>query len=128
MIDTPQVVSGQSSVVHTTNAKPLYAHVTGSLVCIAGASPLMRAQLAALLRPFLIDARDEVTQRAADITIQLEPAEQGWRIYVNGAFLTLAFDSAYMIPHLEWLVISRAIERSTEYVAFHAASLAWMRR
>jgi hypothetical protein len=90
----------------------------------------MRGHLAALLRPFLMGANEETAQRAPDIAIHLEPApaELSWRIFVNDTFQTLAFDSATLIPHLEWLVISRAIERSTDYVVFHAASLAWRRR
>ncbi len=126
MIDAPSVDMPQISA-HPP-AAPLYAYVTGSLVCVTGASRLARIKLAALLRPFLASA--ETTHTSVDIAIHLEPlpSERSWRIFVNDIFLTLASDSSTFVPYLEWLVISRAIERSTEYVAFHAASLAWKRR
>ena len=96
---------------------------------VTGVTPLMRARLAALLRPFLISVRNRTDLDTADITIHLEhaPNEHGWRIFLDGMFLTLAPDSLYLIPHLEWLVVSRAIERSSAYATFHAASLAWRR-
>ena len=109
---------------------PLYAVVCGVTARVTGITPPMRARLAALLRPFLIPWRDHIARNVVDIAIHLEPApaERGWRIFIDGTFLTLAPDSLYLIPHLEWLVVSRAIERSTAFVTFHAASLAWGRR
>ncbi len=127
MIDAPPADMSQ---INARSARPLYARVAGSLTRVTGATPHARAQLAALLRPFLAGADTRAGQPAVDIAIHMEPApaEHGWRIFVNGAFQTLAFDSATLVPYLEWLVISRAVESATTYVAFHAAALAWRRR
>jgi hypothetical protein len=131
MSETLQIsVSAVSAVRGSGDARPLHASVCGSLARVTGLSRSMRGQLAALLRPFLRTPDECAPQSGVDIAIHLEPspADRGWRIYVDGTFLTQAPDSPHLIPHLEWLVISRAIERSKSQVVFHAASLAWKRR
>lgn len=106
---------------------PTVASIVGSLVRFSGASPIIHQRLAALLEPFLTTEGDGA---AIDLAIRLEPApaQGGWRVFVNDAFFTMAYDSTYLLPYLEWLAVSRAVERATDSVVFHAASLAWERR
>lgn len=110
-------------------SKPLAVRVCGEVIRVTGMPRTRHAQVAALLRPFLVRP-GEGAAMAPDISVHLEPApaERGWRVYVNGTFFTLTFDSATFVPFIEWLIVSRAVERSTAYVAYHAASLAWRRR
>lgn len=112
------------------SAPPLEALINGALVRYTGATAAIHARLTALLRAFVVDAAEakqtlDGVERPVDLDIHLEPrtAEGQWRILVNGKFFTMAYDSAYLLPYLEWLAISRAIELARDSVAFHAASL-----
>ncbi|HEU0027070.1 MAG TPA: hypothetical protein VFQ25_08135, partial [Ktedonobacterales bacterium] len=131
MIDAPQPAMSEISAPHSSGyIRPFHASVCGSLVRVTGLSPSMRVRLSALLRPFLAPPGEHLAGNGADIAIHLEPspADRSWRIFINGMFLTQAPDSLHLIPQIEWLVISRAVERSHSDAVFHAASLAWKRR
>lgn len=127
MHNAPKPNSASPSFEERDASGPTVASIAGSIVRFAGGSPDIHRRLDALLDPFLLQARDAAP---VDIAIVLEPApaQGGWRVYINDAFVTMAYDSNYLLPYLEWLAISRAVERATESVAFHAASLAWQGR
>lgn len=133
MDDARHTATGPGAFAAPDLSKPIVADIAGSRVRFSGESPAIRARLAALLEPFLSPVGAAVSgqlRQPEEIAIHLEPApaQGGWRVFINGDFLTMAYDSTYLLPYLEWLAISRAIERSTQSVAFHAASLAWERR
>jgi hypothetical protein len=133
MTDGLQTAGSQDHDVEPSPSAPLDALINGALVRYTGATSAILTRLSALLRPFVIDAgqvSDKAADRSVDLDVRLEPApiELAWQVYLNGTFLTMAYDSAYLLPYLEWLGVSRAIERSSQTVAFHAAALASERR
>ncbi|HEX9037170.1 MAG TPA: hypothetical protein VF808_09300 [Ktedonobacterales bacterium] len=109
-----------------TGAESVTAAIAGSTIQFTGGSSGVHERLAALLDPFLVPAEKQLAAGTVDIAVQLEAAPDlgGWRVYINHDFLTMAYDSTYLLPYLEWLAISHAIARSSRTVAFHAAAVA----
>lgn len=130
MIDTPPMGSNAVSPIGDKGSLPLTFRVVGSLVQVTGLTSGLVMQLTALLQPFISTANHGTARRGDVVTIHLEPsaAENGWRIWTNGTYLTLASASPDLALYVEWLVVSQALQRSTTTVAYHAASLALGRK
>ncbi len=104
---------------------PLRLRIADVTSRISGLSSRSRADLSALLRPFLLDGG--AAEEASEVEIELRqvPDNTGWQMIVDGEqiFLTSSYDR--LLKRLEWFVVEQSVGRSRERIVWHAASLAW---
>lgn len=126
----------------------LRLRIVGVTARIDGLSSRIRADMFALLRPFVV-AEDELFPARAEVELVLRtsPAaarvaavsgdhvaalgddageESGeWELWADGeqVFRTGVYDR--LLRRLEWEVVSRSVELARDWLAWHAASLAW---
>lgn len=135
----------------TSQDATLRLRIAGVTARIDGLSSRIRADMFALLRPFVV-AEDESFPAPAEVEIALRwsPAaasdatldrdeaaleddaggESGeeigeWAAWADGeqVFRTGVYDR--LLRRLEWEVVSRSVELARDWLAWHAASLAW---
>ena len=99
--------------------------IVGVTSRISGLSSRSRADLSALLRPFLLNG--SATDEASEVEIELRqiPDHTGWQMIVGGeqVFLTSSHDR--LLRRLEWSVVEQSVARARQRIVWHAASLAW---
>lgn len=119
-----------SSTARTRAAPPLWVLIAGVTARISGMSPRIRADLSALLRPFVLSERQAYSDpETPDIHIELrQSADGGWQASADGADAFQAGSPARLLRDLEWLVVAQTLRRSRERIVWHAASLAMGRR
>lgn len=110
-------------------AQPLRMQLLGVTTRVTGLPPQMRADLSALLRPFVVSDR-RMAREPADVTITLrETPDAGvWQALLDGEEMFRSSYADRLLRNLEWLVVAQSVARTPERIAWHAASLAWGRR
>ncbi len=106
---------------------PLHIAIAGVCVAITGMPPHSRADVAALLRPFVMRASPE-SPCASDIAIEVAPiptaAGDDWVATIDGEQALRTGSPMRLVKDLEWLIVSQAVARSSRRIVWHAASLA----
>jgi len=111
------------------NGQPLSLRLLDVTTRVDGLPPRKRADLAALLRPFVV-SNQRLAQEPADvvITVRETSAAGVWQALLDGEE---RFESCFadrLLRNLEWLVVAQSLERARGRIAWHAASLTWGRR
>lgn len=110
---------------------PLHVAIAGVCVTITGMAPRSRADIAALLRPFVMRAAPEASCTSG-IAIELAtiPTAAGddWVATIDGEQALRTGSPERLVKDLEWLIVSQAVARSSRRIVWHAASLARRRR
>lgn len=120
-----------ASAFRMRNAAPLWLRITGVTARLSGMPQRIRADLSALLRPFVLSEKQALSEDwAADVDIELQLGADGvtWRALVDGEQAFQSGSHGRLLRDLEWLVVAQTVERSHERLVWHAASLAWGRR
>lgn len=113
----------------------LCLRIAGVAARIDGLPPRIRADMFALLRPFVV-AEQEPFPTPVEIEIALRPTQAGapvdaaddagdWEAWANGEQLFRIGVYDRLLRRLEWEVMSRAVARTPDWLAWHAASLSW---
>jgi hypothetical protein len=116
----------------------LCLRIAGVAARIRGLPPRIRADMFALLRPFAV-AENDSFPTPAEIEIALRPAQAdmpvgaadddeaagGWEAWADGERLFRIGVYDRLLRRLEWEVMSRAVQRARDWLAWHAASLSW---
>lgn len=119
-------------ITHSTRRDAtLHIAIAGVCVTITGIAPRIRADIAALLRPFVVRAAPE-TSFTSGVTIEVAPsptaAGDDWVATIGGEQALRTGSPERLVRDLEWLIVSQAVARSSSHVIWHAASLARRRR
>lgn len=116
----------------TRRDSPLHIAIAGVCVTITGMPPRIRADIAALLRPFVVRAAQEASfTNGIAIEIATTPTATGdedWVALIGGEQALRTGSPDRLVRDLEWVIVSQAIARSSSHVIWHAASLAKRRR
>lgn len=114
------------AIRHTS---PLFVVIAGVTVSITGAPPRIRADLAALLRSFVVRDSNLLplapTVNVAITTVSDETAHDDWLAFVDGEQALRTGSAERFTRDLEWLIVSQAMARSSNRLIWHAASLTW---
>lgn len=113
----------------------LRLRIAGVAARIDGLAPRIRADMFALLRPFVV-AENEPFPTPTEIEITMRPtqaatpvdSEDGaddWEAWADGERLFRIGVYDRLLRRLEWEVMSRAIARARDWLGWHAASLSW---
>ena len=114
----------QVKVLLAPGATPLVVRMAGVTARVSGMPQRLRAELSALLRPFVLGG---AATEAAEVEIELRsaPGAADWQALVGGEQVLRSGSSTRMLRDLEWLVVARSLACSRERIVWHAASLAW---
>lgn len=109
--------------------QPMSVRLLGVTTRVDGLPRQMRADLAALLRPFVV-SDGQSAQAPADVAITVQETSIAgvWQALIHGEERFRSSLPDRLLRNLEWLVMAQSLARSRERVAWHAASLAWGRR
>ncbi len=115
----------------TRHVPPLHIAIADVGVTITGMPPRIRADIAALLRPFVVRAAPETTFTngiAIDVSPTPTAAGDDWVATIDGEQALRTGSPERLIRDLEWLIVSQAVAHSSRRIVWHAASLARRRR
>ena len=113
------------------SGSPLTLAIAGVCVNIMGMPQHIRADIAALLRPFVVRAApDAAGATTVAIDVSQSPTAPGddWVVTIDDAQVLRTGSPERLVKDLEWLIVSQAVARSSSRVIWHAASLAQRRR
>ena len=94
---------------------------------VTGLPPHIRADMRALMRPFVISS-SRAAPETAEVEIALSPSDASdhpaWRVMVGDEEIFRSGSHDRLLGRLEWLVVARAVQHSSRWLVWHAASLA----
>lgn len=102
--------------------RALHVRIAEIGVVVEGLTADLGQRLIELVRPFVTDS--SIVHPDVRVEVKRVPRHSGWLIVQNGAVRRSIQDSEKLLGYLEWCIIAQALEATSAYAVFHAATVA----